>query len=60
MIPQESLDPVRQVTWGEEVMRVVINCKLGAHLEALCKALFITQNFFLIVDNVSVTVGRIN
>lgn len=41
-------------------MRVVINCKLGAHLEALCKALFITQNFFLIVDNVSVTVGRIN
>lgn len=35
IIPQKALDPVRQVTWGEEVMRVVINSKLGAHLEAL-------------------------
>lgn len=52
IIPQEALDPVRQVTWGEEVMRVVINSKLGAHLEVLHKfSLFYYLKIQL--DNVS-------
>lgn len=29
IIPQQALDPVRQVTWGKEVVRVVVDSKLG-------------------------------
>lgn len=35
IVPQEALDPVRQVTWGEEVVGVVVNSKLGTYLQDL-------------------------
>lgn len=60
IIPQKALDPVRQVTRGEEVMGEIVNSKLGAYLEALHKLLFLYHSLlFLEIVDVSLTAVRI-
>lgn len=58
IIPQKALDPVRQVTRGEEVMGEIVNSKLGAYLEVLHKLLFLHHSLlFLEIVDVSLTEG---